>query len=139
MIAQFFWFSNNWGLFTQKISCGKNIVHSPGRITKVGQSTFFQRCYRKNYNSEQYKNIEHIIFVSNKFKIICKEFLAKITWLRMCIFPLQHPRKSRDFVSFSDVLEKKLETSLRTIFYILCNILRTIFQYIPGGPQMNFH
>ena len=36
--------------------------------------------------------------------------------------PFQHPRKSRDFDSFSDFLEK-LETSLGTIlFYIMCII-----------------
>ena len=46
-------------------------------ITKVGQSTFFQRCIRKNFNFRDFTNDKQIIFlekqISDEMQIICAQ------------------------------------------------------------------
>ena len=58
--------------------------------------TFIERYHWKNFNCGQDTNDKDIFFLQNKFQIVWKTNLAKITWSHMCVFPLQHPRKGPD-------------------------------------------
>ena len=65
--------------------------------------------------------------------------MAEITWLHLCVFPLDHPRNSRDFDSFSDFLEK-LEISFGATLRYYVHTLGKFFPVLSKrGSHIFFH
>ena len=54
------------------------------------------------------------------------------------VFPLQHPRKSLDYDSFLDFLEK-LQSSFGTTFWYYVQLIEVIFPVHIKGLQITFH
>ena len=120
VIDQIYWFFDSFGLFTWE-------------VTKVGQSTFYQRYLRKNFNCGHYTNDKHNYFFLEKTKL---RYMAEY----LCQKAPTYVHMSSHYSTLGKVLNSEL------LFYILYNSLRLLFcssfqevtnTFPLGTPQKN--